>query len=227
MRHKNYRLQLFSASPGLWGVGRAGAPNVTGLQFWRAKWLVYCPRVFELDREPHSPSYIQSMVGTRFSRHHQLICASRAQYSAQQACAVHHCWVTTGFFHPLLVSYWTKRNQTFQGTLCSPHTIQGSKTLQKSLVGFLVPKLSPLANVMILWTYAIKKERSSNPLLHFQLNCPQETAHWKAAVAGTHCISCQGHLDSKLQGRCQNTWCFTVREKKNKLNPPSTFSSLI
>lgn len=40
MRHKNYRLQLFSASPGLrvlWGVGRAGTSNVTGLQFRRAE----------------------------------------------------------------------------------------------------------------------------------------------------------------------------------------------
>lgn len=40
MRHKNYRLQLFSTSLGLrvlWGVGRAGASNVTGLQFWRAE----------------------------------------------------------------------------------------------------------------------------------------------------------------------------------------------
>lgn len=53
----------------------------------------------------------------------------------------------------------------------------------------------------------------------FPAKLPLETAHWKAALAGTHCIHCQGHPDSKLQGRRFQNTDASLSETKNKLKP--------
>lgn len=92
MRHKNYRLQLFSTSPGLrilWGVGRAGASNVTGLQFRRAEVTGAQSRSFQAGQRTKF-SILHSVYGRSkiFSLLPDHLCIPAL--STVPICAMHH-----------------------------------------------------------------------------------------------------------------------------------------